>query len=366
METFRQMVNHCIKIGLEKDCHTLKKLSMLSYHHLNNYDILSSYKLNAISQACGRLSHMKQSVKRGIKIKNPYVKKPYITNCYGFKKNEMLFSIPYKRHKPINVLLNKYTTMVLSDPNIHIRSFTISGNRKLCISYSKDVEVIQCSKTVGIDRNLRNVTVGDQNIVRFYKTGKILSIKENTSHIKSAFKRNDVRIQKKISQKLGKRQKNRVKQFLHNISKNVVDNAKETRSMIIFENIKGIRKLYRKGNGQGRNYRRKLNSWSFYELQRQIQYKARWEGIPVKFVDPRRTSKLCPKCGKRIQEDKQNRRKVWCSNCMIQMDRDVIASMNIAYKGWTRFIHPRGNTDEAMVQEPDLTRLVILKVDVLK
>jgi len=51
---------------------------------------------------------------------------------------------------------------------------------------------------------------------------------------------------------------------------------------------------------------------------------------------------------------------------MIQMDRDVVASMNIACKGWTRFIHPRDDTDEATVQEPDFTKLVILKVDVSK
>ncbi len=66
--------------------------------------------------------------------------------------------------------------------------------------------------------------------------------------------------------------------------------------MIVFEDLNGIRKLYRKGNGQGNKFRRKLNSWSFYELQRQIEYKADWEGIPVRFVDPKCTSKLCPIC----------------------------------------------------------------------
>jgi putative transposase len=30
------------------------------------------------------------------------------------------------------------------------------------------------------------------------------------------------------------------------------------------------------------------------------------------------------------------------------MDRDVVASMNIAYKGWSRFCHPRGLPGEAM------------------
>jgi putative transposase len=48
------------------------------------------------------------------------------------------------------------------------------------------------------------------------------------------------------------------------------------------------------------------------------------------------------------------------------MDRDVVASMNIARKGWSRFCHPRGLSDEAMkgnvtfvkYQEP-----LILRVD---
>ncbi|MDE1764012.1 MAG: transposase [Thaumarchaeota archaeon] len=104
----------------------------------------------------------------------------------------------------------------------------------------------------------------------------------------------------------------------------------------------GNKKLYKKGNGQGNKYRRKLNSWSFYELQRQIEYKARWEGIPVNFVDPKRTSQLCPICGGKCQEDKFRLRKLWCINCKRSMDRDVVAALNISYKGWSRFCHPRG------------------------
>ncbi|MEM3828844.1 MAG: hypothetical protein QXP36_06495 [Conexivisphaerales archaeon] len=38
------------------------------------------------------------------------------------------------------------------------------------------------------------------------------------------------------------------------------------------QNIKGICKLYQKGNGQGRDYRSKMKS-CYYELQRQIEYK---------------------------------------------------------------------------------------------
>ncbi|MDE1771020.1 MAG: hypothetical protein KGI28_10800, partial [Thaumarchaeota archaeon] len=76
METFRQMVNDCIKIGLENNCSTLKKLSLLSYHELSKYEILSYYKLTAISSACGRLAQMKQDIKKGRRPKSPYVSKP--------------------------------------------------------------------------------------------------------------------------------------------------------------------------------------------------------------------------------------------------------------------------------------------------
>lgn len=354
METFRNMVNHCIRIGLRDNCTTMKKLSLFSYHELRDYDILSSYKLNAISQACGRLSQMKQSINRGKKTKSPFVKKPYIVNCYGFKINGCVMSIPYKPRNPINIILNNHTVKILSNPALKVRSFSMTAlNISLCIS--KEIDQIECTKIIGIDRNLRNVTVGNDESVTFYKTNKLLSIKQNTIYARAGFKRNDHRKKRKFYKNLQQRLQNRTKQFIHKISKDIVTNAVQNKSVIAFENLKGIRKLYRKGNGQGNKYRRKLNGWQFYELQRQVEYKATWVGIPVVFVDPKRTSKLCPICGKRIQEDRQNRRKLLCINCGKSMDRDVVASMNIAHKAWPRFSHARGDTGEgqsSVFEEP--------------
>jgi putative transposase len=73
MEIFRQMVNHCIRIGLENNCSTLKRLSLLAYQNLKDYQILSYYKLTAISQACGRLAQMKKDIKKGRRPKSPFV-----------------------------------------------------------------------------------------------------------------------------------------------------------------------------------------------------------------------------------------------------------------------------------------------------
>ncbi|MBI5377174.1 MAG: IS200/IS605 family element transposase accessory protein TnpB [Thaumarchaeota archaeon] len=274
--------------------------------------------------------------------------------------NGMLLSFPVVNREFVHIVLNNHIIGGLR--GVEPRSFTITPV-SLSISVRKEVEEIIPENVIGIDRNLRNITISTQSGPVMYKTGKLLSIKENTMHVIAAFRRNDRRVKKMFYSQKKNRRSRRVQQFLHKISKDIVSRAKESRSMVVLEDIKGIRKLYRKGNWQGRKFRRRLNSWSFCEVQRQIQYKAAWEGIPVQFVDPKHTSQLCPVCGDRIQEDRLHRRKLWCSNCKRVMDRDVVAALNISYKGWSRFCHPRGLSVEAMKRNVDNLKPLILRVD---
>jgi len=45
LDIFRQMVNECIRIGLENDTSNMKKLSQLAHKQLAKYDMLNYYKL---------------------------------------------------------------------------------------------------------------------------------------------------------------------------------------------------------------------------------------------------------------------------------------------------------------------------------
>ena len=78
--------------------------------------------------------------------------------------------------------------------------------------------------------------------------------------VKSHFKRNDARIRKRVFGKYGRKQQNRVNQRLHLVSKAIVEQAEAEKQGIVMENLKGIRKLYQKGNGQGKDYRAWLPS----------------------------------------------------------------------------------------------------------
>jgi putative transposase len=126
--------------------------------------------------------------------------------------------------------------------------------------------------------------------------------------------------------------------------------------------------LYQKGNGQGRNYRSRLNGWSFAEVKRQIRYKAQWEGVPViqlSVSETRGTSQLCPQCGKKITQADRFRQ-LFCAQCKKWMDRDVVAAMNLSIKGLARVASSQGLAGEAMRGNPESVMPVILRVDASK
>ena len=54
--------------------------------------------------------------------------------------------------------------------------------------------------------------------------------------------------------------------------------------------------LIRKRMQLGKKMNRRLHSWAFAELQRQLTYKAYYRQIPVQKIDPAYTSQTCPVC----------------------------------------------------------------------
>src|SRR3989449_5473307 len=85
LELFRRMVNESIRIGIANDVSSLRRLSLLSYNLLAQYDSPSYYKLSAISRAAGILAARKKSLKRGLPTRTPYAVRQQLVSCYGFK-----------------------------------------------------------------------------------------------------------------------------------------------------------------------------------------------------------------------------------------------------------------------------------------
>jgi IS605 OrfB family transposase len=135
-------------------------------------------------------------------------------------------------------------------------------------------------------------------------------------------KARDRRVARRLLDREGRRERNRVRQRLHRVSKGLVRLARTSRAAIVLEDLK----LHAAG-GRSRRMNRRLSSWPRSEIHRQIEYKAALAGVPVIKVNPQWTSKTCPACGAR-RRDRVGKDFV-CLMCDWEMDRQINAGMNI-------------------------------------
>ena len=92
----------------------------------------------------------------------------------------------------------------------------------------------------------------------------------------------------------------------------------------------GIEDLNVKGMLGNRHLSRAIADMGFYELRRQLEYKATWRGGQVVLVGrwyP--SSKLCSCCGYRLDELGLGVRHWTCPGCGASNDRDVNAAINL-------------------------------------
>lgn len=133
-------------------------------------------------------------------------------------------------------------------------------------------------------------------------------------------------------EKLKEKERNWVHTQNHVYSREVIKQAlKQNAGTIHMESLKDF--------GKGKDgyvkdeYKYLLRYWSYYELQSMIEYKAKLEGIEVKYIDPAYTSQTCSYCGERGERKKQEEfvcTNPQCKRCGEKINADFNAARNIA------------------------------------
>ena len=133
-------------------------------------------------------------------------------------------------------------------------------------------------------------------------------------------------------EKLKEKERNWVHTQNHVYSREVIKQAlKQNAGTIHMESLKDF--------GKGKDgyvkdeYKYLLRYWSYYELQSMIEYKAKLEGIEVKYIAPAYTSQTCSYCGERGERKKQE--EFVCTNHQCKrrgekINADFNAARNIA------------------------------------
>ena len=209
------------------------------------------------------------------------------------------------------------------------------GKYFLHIPVTYDIEESNTSdicNVVGIDRGINFVaaTYDSRHKTGFF-SGK--TIKQKRAHYSKLRKELQMRQTPSARRRLkaiGHRENRWMQDVNHQISKALVDsNPKHT--LFVLEDLSGVRNATERVRTKDRYV---SVSWSFYDLEQKLTYKAKQNQSTVIKVDPRFTSQCCPMCGHTEKANRNKRLHLFtCKNCGYSSNDDRIGAMNLYRMG---------------------------------
>lgn len=341
LETFRDMVNYCIHIGLERGITSRFSLSKEVYHELTKHGLHSWYILSAIEVATSILKNYRRARRRNKDVGRPCARR--LTAKLGNQAYKVVgdkLRIPIRPRQYFYVPLHKRVKQFLSDSTFKLGSITLTACM-VTVFFSKTAEVMEPKGYVAYDTNERSIDgVTSDGEVIHYDLSKICEVRhgyfERVRKVQAKYA-GDRRVAKKIQGRWFSNQNSKVNSILHQVSMRIVKQAKTKRQGIILEDLKYIRNSINRRvlkvnrfNGKvqkvskySKRLKRGLNSWSFRKLQNFIEYKAKWESVKVIYVNARNTSRVCAICGYKMKDPKA--KLLECCG----IDRHVNACLNL-------------------------------------
>lgn len=248
-----------------------------------------------------------------------------ITGSNNMKENTI--ELKHTLHKIIN---NEY--------KIKESSLMFDKNNNLILNLTfdipdKEAHEIVPGRTLGVDLGIATpayVCLSDNTYIRsgfgsandFFRIRQQMKSRRRSLYKSLSLVKGGKGRKKKLQaiNSLRDKERNFAKTYNHQLSHKIVKFAKDNKCEFI-----NLEYLTKDGFEN-----RILSSWSYYELQNMIEYKAEREGIKVRYVDPAYTSQTCSKCGHVDKENRPTQAKFKCINCGLELNADHNASINIA------------------------------------
>ncbi len=367
---FRLLVNKSIRIALRGDIRSRARLARAAYEDLSRgHAVYKQYIPSAFEVALSVLKAHRRRLKRGRRSSVPYVRRLMLkaeNQSYWLDRETGRLRIPVRGTEgmQLHLPLSAWHRVFLSDSSWTLGSLTVVPGKIILVVRRDAPKAYDPERVIALDTNedsLDGVAASTEGMVpTIFPFGGVRRIQQ--THFRrrrrlATKKALDQRVMSRLLNREGRRERNRVRQRLHRLSKQLIRLARDGRAAIVLEELT----LHGAG-GRSRRMNRRLSSWPRGEIHRQIEYKAALAGVPVIKVNPAWTSKTCPVCGAR-RRDRVGKVFV-CLMCDWEMDRQINAGMNIlktalasneALARAVRF-QPGALRDDAMIPLYDLLR----------
>lgn len=201
------------------------------------------------------------------------------------------------------------------------------------ITYEIDMlDTKDVSNVVGIDRGVRFLATSYDSSGKtvFYSGNEVKQKRAHYKALRKELQQIGTPSSRRRLKAIGQRENRWMQDVNHCISKALVENNPKG-TIFVLEDLSGIRSATEKVRVKDRYV---MVSWSYYDLEQKLMYKALKNHQLVIKVDPRYTSQTCPKCG---HTERSNRNKklhrFCCKNCGYQSNDDRIGGMNLHRMG---------------------------------
>ena len=211
-----------------------------------------------------------------------------------------------------------------------------SGNHwYLHIAVTKEIEKseFKSKHVVGIDRGLRQLlTIYDEQGRTTFVNGKqILQKRRHYKCLRQQLQFKNTKSAKRRLEAIGQRESRWMNNVNHCLSKTLV-NRYGSGTIFTLEDLTNV--TFDTVSNRAKKNRYEHMSWSFYDFEQKLIYKAIASGSQVISCDAHYTSQRCPKCG---LIDSKNRNKTkhefCCQACSYRTNDDRVGAMNIQILG---------------------------------
>lgn len=190
----------------------------------------------------------------------------------------------------------------------------------------------EISNVVGVDRGIRFLaTTYDSKGKSVFYDGNV--IKQKRAHYKTLRKqlqRVGTPSSRRRLKSIGQRENRWMQDVNHCLSKALVESNPDG-TLFVIEDLKGIRVATEKVKVKDRYI---SVSWSYYDLEQKLSYKALRHHQLVEKVNPAYTSQTCPKCGHTERSNRIKKTHLFCcKNCGYKSNDDRIGAMNLHRMG---------------------------------